>query len=93
MAKEFYADPGLQRLCARRLSVLDRLKLHRGLAHFNALLDVHHSEARNREVIRPLVQADPACARFISEGALMKMVSGQRCFDCYAEQLMPPSRH
>ena len=93
MAKEFYADPGLQRLCARRPSVLDRLKLHRGLAHFNELLDVHHPLARNREAIRPLVQADPACARFIAEGALMKMVSGQRCFDCYAEQLMPPSRH
>ena len=93
MAKEFFADPGLQRLCARRPSVLDRLKLHRGLPHFNAVLDVHHSEARNREVIQPLVQADPACARFIAGCALMRLVSGKRCFDCYADQLLPPSRH
>ena len=93
MAKEFFADPGLQRLCARRPSVLDRLNLHRGSAHFSAVLDAHHSKAGNREVIRPLVQAGPACARFIAQGALMRLVSGPRCFECYADQLMPPSIH
>ena len=94
MAKEFFADPGLQRLCARRPSDMDRLNLHRGSAHFSSVLDVHHSQARNREAIRPLVQADPACARFVADGALMRLVSGQRCFDCYADQqLMPPSWH
>ena len=93
MAKEFFADPGLQRLCARRPSVMDRLNLHRGSAHFSAVLDAHQSQAGNRGVIWPLVQADPACARFIAEGCLMRLVSGQRCFDCYADQLMPPSRH
>ena len=93
MAKEFFADPGLQRLWARRPSVLDRLKLHCGLAHFSSVLDAHHSKAGSRKVIRPLVQADPACARFIAGRALMRLVSGQRCFDCYADQLMPPSRH
>lgn len=36
MAKEFYADPGLQRLPASRLPALDRLSLHRGRAHFNS---------------------------------------------------------
>ena len=93
MAKEFFADPGLQRLWAKRPSVLDRLKLHCGLAHFSSVLDVDHSEIWNRGVIRQLVQADPACARFIVEGALMRLVIGQRCFDCYADQLMPPSIH
>ena len=93
MAKEFFADPGLQRLCARRPSDMDRLNLHRGSEHFSAVFDVDHSEIWNRGVIRPLVQADPACARFIAEGALMRLVSGPRCFDCYADQLMPPSIH
>lgn len=55
--------------------------------------DLPHSEAWKREVIRPLVEADPACARFIAEGALMRLVCGQRCFDCYADELMPAVLH
>ena len=74
----------------RRLGMNGRIRSYFDL---HAVLDVHHSEAWNREVIRPLVVADPACARFIAEGALMRLVCGQRCFDCYADQLMPQARH
>lgn len=68
---------------------------YRGRDYFDlhAVLDVHPCESWTREVIRPLVQADPACARLIAEGALMRLVCGQRCFDCYADQLMPQARH
>ena len=93
MAKEFFADPGLLRLCARRPSDMDRLNLHRGSAHFSAVPDVHHSQAWNCDAIRPLVQADPDCTRFIAGRALMRLVSGQRCFDCYADLPMPPPIH
>jgi Iron-containing redox enzyme len=53
----------------------------------HAALDVSHSAAWMREIIRPLVAADPACAPAIAEGALMRLVCGQRCFDRYSEEL------
>jgi hypothetical protein len=49
----------------------------------HATLDVKHSEAWNREVLRPLVGADPRVARSIAEGALMRLEAGARCFDRY----------
>ena len=70
----------------RRLGVSARgrqyFQLHAGL-------DVRHSEAWNREVIRPLVASDPRIARAIAEGALMRFARasdasrlspGARCF-------------
>ncbi len=53
----------------------------------HAALDVSHARAWLREIIRPLVDADPTCARFIAEGALMRMVCGQRCFERYSREL------
>lgn len=49
----------------------------------HATLDVKHSEAWNREVLAPLVEADPAAATAIAEGALMRLASGARCFERY----------
>ena len=70
----------------RRLGMSGRIRAYFDL---HAVLDVHHSLAWNREVIAPLVAAEPACAPFIAEGALMRLVCGKRCFDCYADKLMP----
>jgi hypothetical protein len=53
----------------------------------HSTLDIKHSETWNRDVLRPLVAADPDCARFIAEGALMRLASGARCFDVYREVL------
>lgn len=53
----------------------------------HAGLDVRHSEAWNREVIRPLVEGDPKIARAIAEGALMRLRSGERCFEAYRRAL------
>lgn len=69
---------------------LRRLGMH---GRIRSGFDGHHCGAGIREVIRPLVEADPACARFIAEGALMRLVCGQRCFDSYADQLMPAVLH
>ena len=44
----------------------------------HAALDVKHSQAWNREVIEPLVAADPRIARAIAEGALMRLNAGAR---------------
>jgi hypothetical protein len=68
-------NAGLQRLCvegeARRYYAL------------HATLDVKHSAAWNREVLHPLVAADPRVARLIAEGALMRLRAGGRCFERY----------
>lgn len=53
----------------------------------HATLDVKHSEAWNREVIAPLVAAAPECAPAIAEGALMRLLAGQRCFERYRREL------
>ena len=54
----------------------------------HAGLDVAHSLAWNREVLRPLVEADPACARPLAEGALLRLHCGARCFARYRAELM-----
>lgn len=53
----------------------------------HATLDVKHSIAWNREVFRPLVQASPAVAPAIAEGALMRLEAGRRCFERYRAEL------
>ena len=69
---------------------LKRLGISREMrAYFDlhAALDVSHSRAWVREIIRPLVDADPACAAYIAEGALIRLVCGERCFDRYSVEL------
>jgi hypothetical protein len=56
----------------------------------HATLDVRHSTAWNREVLAPLVQADPRVAPLLAEGALMRLRAGARCFERYRAELMPP---
>jgi len=70
-----YVDQGL-----RRLGVPAK-KRHYFALH--AVLDVKHSEAWNRETLRPLVEEDPRRARAIGEGAIMRLWHGARTFECY----------
>jgi len=53
----------------------------------HSTLDVKHSETWNEDVLKPLVAADPDCARYIAEGALMRLTCGARCYDAYRERL------
>lgn len=53
----------------------------------HAVLDVTHSETWNREVFISLVAADPRCAPYIAEGALMRLACGQDCFNAYRTHL------
>jgi hypothetical protein len=55
----------------------------------HATLDVRHSQTWNREVLAPLVQADPRVALPLAEGALMRLRAGARCFVRYRAALMP----
>ncbi|HYG26335.1 MAG TPA: iron-containing redox enzyme family protein [Caulobacteraceae bacterium] len=53
----------------------------------HAHLDVEHSRTWNEEVLKPLVAEQPDCARYLAEGALMRLVCGARCFDAYRAHL------
>ncbi|HET6585951.1 MAG TPA: iron-containing redox enzyme family protein [Nannocystaceae bacterium] len=53
----------------------------------HATLDVKHSLAWNREVLAPLVAADPRTAAPIAEGALLRLAAGARCFARYRSEL------
>jgi hypothetical protein len=70
----------------RRLGVAPETRKYFAL---HATLDVQHAVAWNREVLRPLVAADPRCARPLAEGALMRLHAGARCFEAYRAHLWP----
>ena len=72
-----YVDKGL-----RRLGVPGK-KRHYFALH--AILDVKHSEAWNREALRPLVAEDPRRAQAIGEGAIMRLWHGARTFERYRQ--------
>ena len=64
----------------RRLGINGKARLYFEL---HATLDVRHSAAWNREVIHPLIAADPTLAAPIAEGALLRLRAGARCFERY----------
>jgi Iron-containing redox enzyme len=74
-----YVDRGLARLGIPKTA--------RRYFSLHATLDVQHSAAWDREVLAPLVAADPRCARAIAEGALMRLGAGARCFARYRDEL------
>lgn len=49
----------------------------------HAALDIEHSKAWNAEALRPLVEENPGCAPYLAEGAIMRLVCGEQCFDAY----------
>ncbi|MGY8905297.1 MAG: iron-containing redox enzyme family protein [Burkholderiales bacterium] len=71
----------------RRLGIDGRKRAYFDL---HGALDVSHARAWIREIIRPLVDANPACAPFIAEGALMRLVCGARCYQRYSTELLQP---
>jgi hypothetical protein len=73
-----YVNEGL-----RRLGVPAK-KRHYFAVH--AVLDVKHSEAWNREVLRSLVAEDSRRAAAIGEGAVMRLWHGERCFERYKRE-------
>jgi hypothetical protein len=79
--------PGRSALVAkglRRIGLSDRERRYFDL---HAVLDVKHSEDWNREALIPLVAEDPRRATAIAEGALMRLLCGERCFARYRAEL------
>jgi hypothetical protein len=77
-ARAGYVNEGLKRL---GISARQR---HYFAVH--AVLDVKHSEAWNREVLRPLVKEDPRRARALGEGAIIRLWHGARTFARYRHE-------
>ncbi len=69
---------------------LRRLKVSAKARHYfdlHAVLDIKHSEAWNREVFASIVAETPDAARYIAEGALMRLQCGADCFDAYRRHI------
>lgn len=77
----------------RVASVADGLKrlgappVARKYFQLHAHLDVEHSRAWNTEALAPLVAEDPRRALPIAEGAIMRLVCGEQCFEAYRAHL------
>jgi hypothetical protein len=79
--------PGRSACTARGLRRLGLGAEERRYFDLHATLDVKHSAAWNREVLAPLVAEDPARARAIAEGALIRLNCGARCYEIYRDRL------
>jgi hypothetical protein len=79
--------PGRSAATARALRRLGFSADDRRYFDLHAVLDVKHSEAWNREALRPLVEEDPRRATAIAEGALIRLECGARCFARYRRHL------
>jgi pyrroloquinoline quinone (PQQ) biosynthesis protein C len=67
-------------------AALRRLKVSakaRNYFDLHAVLDIKHSEAWNREIFATIVAETPDAARYIAEGALMRLQCGADCFALY----------
>jgi hypothetical protein len=53
----------------------------------HATLDVEHSRTWNEEVLTPLAEDQPEVIRSLAEGAVMRLMAGAACYDCYREHL------
>jgi hypothetical protein len=79
--------PGRSAFTAAGLRRLGFTARERRYFDLHAVLDVKHSEAWNREALRPLVAEDPRRAAAIAEGALIRLTCGARCFERYRAEL------
>jgi hypothetical protein len=79
--------PGRSACTARALRRLGLKPKERLYFDLHSTLDVKHSAAWNREALRPLVAEDPARARAIAEGALIRLKCGARCYEIYRDLL------
>ena len=80
--------PGRAACVARGLRRLGFSAAERRYFDVHAVLDIKHSEAWNKEVLRPLVEEDPRRALAIAEGALIRLKAGERCFERYRAELL-----
>lgn len=54
-------------------------------------LDVEHWQGWKENVMYPLLQENPACMTALAEGALLRLLAGNRCFEVYFRQMQARS--
>lgn len=69
------------------LKRLDCPPIARKYFQLHANLDVEHSRAWNAEALAPLVEEDGRRARPLAEGAMMRLICGEQCFEAYRAYL------
>ena len=70
-------------LVAQGLKRLGQSPEVRKYFELHALLDIKHADDWIANVLRPLVGEEPSRARFLAEGALIRLLCGERCFEAY----------
>jgi hypothetical protein len=71
------------------VEAFDRLGVDRAASHYfrvHAVVDIAHARTWRDEVLIPIVADRPEVARFIAEGALMRLQAGARTFDRYRQE-------
>lgn len=84
--------PGRVARVAAGLKRLGAEPAYRKYFDLHAVLDVKHSEDWNENALKPLVRDNPGCARYLAEGAVMRLLCGERCFDAYRAELWGKGR-
>ena len=84
--------PGRVACVGQGLKRLQQPPAARKYFDLHAMLDIKHAEDWIANVLRPLVAEDPGRARYIAEGALMRLTCGARCFEAYRAHLWSPAR-
>lgn len=84
--------PGRVALVAQGLKRIGVEPRTRKYFDLHAVLDIKHSADWNEEALKPLVAENPGCARYLAEGALMRLESGRRCFEVYRAHLWSDRR-
>jgi hypothetical protein len=79
--------PGRSEMVAQGLKRIGLSGSERRYFDIHAVLDVKHSSAWNAEAIGPLVAEDGRRARYIAEGALIRLTCGARCYQRYRTEL------
>lgn len=70
-------------LVGRGLKRLDHPPVVRKYFDLHAALDVKHADDWIANCLRPLVSQMPGVARYLAEGALIRLICGLRCFEAY----------
>lgn len=71
------------------VQAFDRLGIDRAASHYfrlHAVVDLAHAQTWRDEVLTPVVTERPEVARFIAEGALMRLQAGARTYERYRRE-------
>lgn len=71
------------------VQAFDRLGIDRAASHYfrlHAVVDLAHAQTWRDEVLIPVVTERPEVARFIAEGALMRLQAGARTYERYRRE-------